>query len=271
MASSGWLTPYVTLVDNGFGYNYFKGAIYIDSITHTSGTVTVTAHFGVYNDGGPKSYYQESINAKVRDAMPDWTLVVPGNTWIDTNQWATAGQLTFTLSVADTATSANITVDWVYHNGYSGNTQVYTIYFDALVPTPTIAKTSVTDTTATISWLVGDGTGSISGTGYIYRGTSSSPTTQVFTTTNKTDTFVDTGLTPNTTYYYRGRIKDANNNWGSYTADITATTLAPSYKFYGSVSNNSKKIVKMLGSVNGSGKYITKIYGSKNGLTKRIF
>lgn len=271
MASSGWLTPYQTLVDGGFGYDYFKGAISIDSITHTSGTVTVVAHFGVYNDGGANSYYQDPINAKIRNIMANWSLVVSGGTWIDTNQWVTAQPFTFSFSAADSDTSATITVDWTYHGGYSGNSISYTLYFDPLVPTPTLTGAGTTETSATLNWLVGDGSGSISGTGYVYRGTSASPTTQAFTTTNKTDTFVDTGLTPNTTYYYRGRIKDSNNNWGAYTSDVTLTTLPQSYLLYGSVGGVSKKTTKWLGSVNGQSKYIVKIYGSVNGLSKRIF
>jgi hypothetical protein len=119
---------------------------------------------------------------------------------------------------------------------------------------------------------VDDGVGSINGTGYIYGGTNASPTTELFTTTLKNDTFVDTGLTPNTQYYYRGRIKDSGGNWGPYTPlDLRLTTLAEPGKLYGSVGGQSKKIQKLYGSVGGQTKEIVKLYGSVNGQTKLIY
>lgn len=48
MASSGWQGE-VTLTDGGFGYDYFKGDLRVDSISHSGGTVTVTGVFGVKN------------------------------------------------------------------------------------------------------------------------------------------------------------------------------------------------------------------------------
>lgn len=235
MASSGWLTPYQTLTSSGFGYSYFKGAIYISSITRSGTTVTVTAKFGVYNDGGPSSYYVYPINAKVRD-VTNFYQVVAGNVWIGTNQWVETGLFTFTLTVPVATTTANITIDWLYNNGYNGNTIVYTLSFDSGIPTPDLTGIGVTTTTATVGWFVDDGVGSLNGTGYIYGGTTASPTTELFTTTLKNDTFVDTGLTPNTQYYYRGRIKDSGGNWGPYTPlDLRLTTLAETGKLYGSV------------------------------------
>lgn len=140
------------------------------------------------------------------------------------------------------------------------------------ISTPDLTGIGVTTTTATIGWFVDDGVGNIDGTGYIYGGTTASPTTELFTTTLKSDTFVDTGLTPNTQYYYRGRIKDAGGNWGPYTPlDLRLATLAEPGKLYGSVGGQSKKIQKLYGSVGGQTKEIVKLYGSVNGQTKLIY
>lgn len=139
------------------------------------------------------------------------------------------------------------------------------------VPTPDLTGVGVTATTATVGWFVDDGEGSIDGTGYIYAGTTPSPTTQVFTTTLKSDVFVDTGLTQGVTYYYRGRIKDTNDNWGAYTPDLRLTTIALTNRIYGSVNNLSNLVTDIYGSANNRANRVTKIYGSKNGTAKLTY
>ena len=263
-----WLGD-VTLMENGWGYSYFKGNFGIDTITRSGNTVTVTGKFGVHNDGGPTSHYVYPINAQVRDIL-GWQQVVGGGVNIANGSWVTVN-VSFSFTVSTTATSKQITVDWLYNNGYYGNTIYYTLTFPSGVPTPDLTGIGVTPTTATVGWFVDDGEGSLNGTGYIYGGTTASPTTQLFTTTLKNDVFVDTGLSPNTMYYYRGRIKDSNNNWGPYTPDLRLTTLAEPGKLYGSVNGQSKKIQKLYGSVGGQTKEIVKLYGSVNGQTKLIY
>lgn len=160
--------------------------------------------------------------------------------------------------------------------GYYGTTWGSTslsgnITLPSLVPTPDLTGIGVTTTTATVGWFVDDGEGSINGTGYIYAGTTPSPTTQVFTTTLKNDVFVDTGLTQGVTYYYRGRIKDANDNWGAYTPDLRLTTIALTNRIYGSASGLSNLVTDIYGSANSHASRVTKIYGSENGTAKLTY
>lgn len=139
------------------------------------------------------------------------------------------------------------------------------------VPTPDLTGIGVTPTTATVGWFVDDGEGSLNGTGYIYGGTTPSPTTQLFTTTLKNDVFVDTGLTQGVTYYYRGRIKDANNNWGDYSPDLTLTTTPLSNEIYGSANDLSNLVTDIYGSVNSQASRVTRVYGSDNGEAKLTY
>lgn len=179
---------------------------------------------------------------------------------------------TVTGSVNGTSGTVTGGVKLGYYGTTWGSTSLSgSITLPTPVPTPDLTGIGVTPTTATVGWFVDDGEGSLNGTGYIYGGTTASPTTQLFTTTLKNDTFVDTGLNPNTQYYYRGRIKDANNNWGDYTPDLRLTTLAEPGKLYGSVGGQTKQVKKLYGSVGGKTKEIKKLYGSVNGKTKLIY
>jgi len=134
MASSGWQGD-VTLQSGGFGYDYFKGNLRIDSITHSGDTVTVSGAFGVHNAGGYSSYYVYPINAAVNGAT-GYQQVVAGNQWIATDEWVVSG-VSFSFSASAAATSANIEVLWSYNNGTASNSIVYTLYFDASITAPT--------------------------------------------------------------------------------------------------------------------------------------
>src|SRR5215475_4583813 len=71
-------------------------------------------------------------------------------------------------------------------------------------------------------------TDNIGVTGYlIERCAGTSCTTFAQVGTSPTTSFNDTGLQPSTTYTYRVRATDAANNLGPYSANATATTLAP--------------------------------------------
>ena len=163
MASSGWQGD-VTLTSGGFGYDYFKGNLRVDSITHSGDTVTVSGAFGVHNAGGYESYYVYPINAAVNGST-GYQQVVAGNQHIATNAWVTSN-VTFSFSAAATATSANIEVLWSYNNGTASNSITYTLYFDAAVSPPTglnvpwasSTANSVTANVSISSWGVGSGT-----------------------------------------------------------------------------------------------------------------
>lgn len=139
MASSGWQGD-VTLTSGGFGYDYFKGNLRIDSIVHSGNTVTVTGAFGVHNAGGYSSYYVYPINAAVNGST-NYQQVVAGNQWIGTDEWVTSN-VSFSFTAAASATSANIEVLWSYNNGTASNSITYTLYFDAATSPPSGASMS---------------------------------------------------------------------------------------------------------------------------------
>ena len=144
MASSGWQGD-VTLTSEGFGYDYMKGNLRIDSITHSGDTVTVSGAFGVHNAGGYESYYVYPINAAVNGST-GYQQVVAGNQHIATDAWVTSN-VTFSFSAAATASSANIEVLWNYNNGTASNSITYTLYFDPAVTPPTGLNVSGVTTT----------------------------------------------------------------------------------------------------------------------------
>lgn len=199
----------------------------------------------------------------------------------DTHSWNVIGYQAYQLYQAgETVNPVYKNVDfgtthgvhWYYYVGASGTSAV-DVWKDVYipVPTPTLTALDATTNSTDISWLVGDGVGSLNGTGYVYGGTSPSPTTQLFTTNLQYTTFTHSGLDPNTTYYYRARVQAPNGTWGSYCPDLNITTRSGVDNLYGSVNGQTKKITELYGSVNGQTKKITKLYGSVNGQTKRIF
>lgn len=135
-------------------------------------------------------------------------------------------------------------------------------------PTMTVVVDSPTQATVTYqtaSW--NDDHGSMA----VYDPTVTPTQDLAYSTSLGPNTFIYSGLTPNTTYQLQTRA--ANSYAFSYSAIATFTTppLPPEYKLYGSVSDQTKKIEKLYGSVNGQTKEIVKLYGSVNGVTKRIF
>ena len=172
------------------------------------------------------------------------------------------------LSVSGTQTSASI--GWRSGDGVTGS---FTITFPAgyVAPnTPTISATATSPTTIDITYgTTSFGTPS-TGTVYLYGGTSASPTTVINSKNTTGDsTYTFTGLSPETTYYFRSK---ANNGQldSAYSTEVSVLTPEASH-FYGSVSGQTKRIEKVYGSVSGLTKEVVKIYGSVNGQTKRIF
>ena len=202
---------------------------------YSGDTHSPTAVPNICISGNPTNFnYTGSPDIRVAGGQQDvWQTIFTASRTFDSSR---SGQTTYV--------GWKVTDD---NSGYLGGSAVAAITLPVVVPTPSITGLTVTSDSTSVGWFVDDGVGSLNGTGYLYGGTSPSPTTQIATTTLKNDTFVNTGLTPNTTYYYRGRIKDPNNNWGGYTPDLTLTTSQANQKFYGSVNGEAKEIVKLYG------------------------
>lgn len=139
---------------------------------------------------------------------------------------------------------------------------------------PTLSATVISDTKVILEYgttSFHDASGSV---GLRYSTTSGGPYTLIDSaTTTGQHTYIHTGLTPGTTYYYIAN--SANTTLISWSQEIAVTMVAPAIepnpKIYGSVNDLTEKADKFYGSVNSSTKKVLKIYGSENGLTKRIF
>lgn len=144
MASSGWQGE-VTLTDGGFGYDYFKGDLRVDSITHSGGTVTVTGVLAVKNtrSGSGYSYYIDPINA--RAAGGAYQQIVAGNQHINDGSMVSKS-VTFTFSAGASETSKQVTVDWLYYGGGHSNSKTYTLYFDASATAPATPTVTLKET-----------------------------------------------------------------------------------------------------------------------------
>lgn len=134
----------------------------------------------------------------------------------------------------------------------------------------TLSASFVTDTTATIDYSIpADGGFYSKSLEYsLDGGTTWESATTVSGGGAVTGSFTITGLTEETAYTLKSRIKTTAGI--SDNTDITFTTEA-GQRLYGPVNGETKRITKLYGSVNGETKEITKLYGSVNGETKRIF
>ena len=264
MASSGWQGD-VVLQSGGFGYDYFKGNLRIDSITHSGDTVTVSGAFGVHNDGGPSSHYAYPINARVRD-ITTYQQVVGENVWIDTNEWVTV-PVSFSFSAAAASTSAGVTIDWVYNNGTANNVISYTVYFDpSLPPAPTMSFNSATKNSIKMNYSAGtNGLNvtvqyAVDSGGWNDISSGISPMSGTFTISN---------LLPNSSHSISIRSHTTGGDVNGPTLSVS-TTDTPA-KLYGSVNGTRKRIKGMYCSVNGTRKRVKKVYGSVNGERKLIY
>ena len=189
---------------------------------------------------------------------------LPQDTWVD------VVEITQYVAFGRTVTIVGKVWTYVYGDAWiTGNT--VTLATPYVAPTtPTISASNISATSNTITYGTTSFGNPATGTVTLYGGTTANPTT-VLDTYNATGdhTFTHTGLTPETTYYYRAK---ANNGQldSSYSTEVSATTQSAG-KLYGSVNGETKRVVKLYGSVNGQTKEITKLYGSVGGVTKRIY
>lgn len=258
MASSGWQGD-VTLTSGGFGYNYFKGNLRIDSIVHSGSTVTVTGALGVHNDGGPSSYYVYPITAAV-DGITGYQQVVAGNDWIDNGEWVTV-PVSFSFSAGGGETSKAIKVLWNYNNGTASNEITYTLTFDAsLPPAPSTSFNSATKNSIKMNYSAQ--TNGIQTT-VQYQIDGGSWVNINSGTSDMSGTFTITGLKPNSSHSIKIRSHTSGGDVSGNTVSASTTDVAA--KWYGSVSNSRKRAKKMYCSVNNTRKKVLKIYGSVNG------
>lgn len=191
-------------------------------------------------------------------SFPTPTMDLAGSTYSDTDfaNRVHAGinignvySTTFSRSVAG---SGNRTVTWTAGSGgrsdFAG-TWSETVYFPPsyVAPTtPTISATVTSPTSITITYGTTSFGNPATGTVTLYGGTTASPTTSIDTTNTTGDkTYTFTGLSPETTYYFRAK---ANNGQldSDYSTEISVTT--PLDKgLYGSVNGEAKKVEKLYG------------------------
>src|SRR6185295_3730428 len=112
-------------------------------------------------------------------------------------------------------------------SGYSNTATATTAAAaDTTPPTnPSALSATAAGTTVNLSWTGSTDAGGVSGY-EIERCQGNGCTTFTLLKTVTTTTSSDTGLTPNTTYSYRVRAKDATPNYSGYTNTATATTPA---------------------------------------------
>lgn len=258
-------------------------ALYLNFSTNISMTVNATRIAGTTS---------VTISGSVSVSQPGSYNLDPIQAWLtDDNTGTQLGPdiMPKAANVASGTANFSYTFDVQSYNAGSRNISAHFFCVDAsygqadLTATVSYGSAYTAPTTPTISAVVDSptqitvtyGTTSFgnpsTGTIYLYGGTSAAPTTQIDSkTTTGNNTYVYSGLTPNTTYYFRSRASNGQLN-SNYSTEINVTTSAQAYKLYGPVSGQTKKINKLYGSVNGQTKEVVKLYGSVNGQTKRIF
>ena len=142
-----------------------------------------------------------------------------------------------------------------------------------LAEAPTVSLGSVTDTTATISYsVVADGGFYDKTIEYsIDGGTTWNAGATVSTGSASSGTFTITGLSAGTTYNVQTRVTTTAGSTTGTTLTVTTSAPVTNAALYGSVNDQSKKIIKLYGSVNSQTKLIKKLYGSVNGVTKLVY
>lgn len=258
---------------------YIQGGIDYSVATSSSGiTVTVSLYFrrtnvwsGMTDSTSVTQYICISSAPDLYGYSETDGIYVAGGMQ---NQWQ-GPVFTATRTFDPSRGGENIYVGWKtvdnVSNRFTGAANAVITLPYAEPSAPTVSATGATTNSISLSWQCSS-FGTQTGTGHLYGGTSPAPTTEISTTSSTAvQAFTHTGLSPNTTYYYRGRAQDANGNWGPYSSEIVVATIAPTAKLYGSVNGATKQVHKLYGSVGGVTKTVTKLYGSVNGVTKLIY
>lgn len=256
MASSGWQGE-VTLVDQGFGYDWFKGDLRVDSITHSGSTVTVSGVLAVKNtrSGSGYSYYIDPINA--RAAGGAYQQIVAGNQHINDGSMVSKS-VTFTFSAGASETSKQVTVDWLYYGGGRSNSKTYTLYFDADATAPTgldvtgvtVGAQSIKATVSVTGWGgAGDASsryrelqvwsGNMSGDSRKQTATGNTLSSEITCNNSSSGTLT---LTPNTKYYIGAYATNGTLNTGSQPFGTAITNVPTAGATMGTVTARSATI-----------------------------
>lgn len=150
------------------------------------------------------------------------------------------------------STSANITLESIYSSP----------------ATPSISGSVIDAFSNRITFGTSSFGNPSSGTVYLYRGTTNAPTTQIASKTSTgSSAITDSGLLPNTTYYYRARAYNGQI-WSGYSSVISVKTKPGNYV---SVNGKSRPVNKYYAPLGLKSRQVLKIYDSVNGKSRRIF
>ena len=190
----------------------------ISDITTSSAKVTITApSMGTANT--ITAYYE------IKESGGSY------GSWVTVGTVAQGGSVSVTISGLTAGTTYYLLPNLNNGVGGTSGTEVsFTVY--KTPTTPTVSASYGGATTNSVAYgTTSFGTPS-SGTVYLYGGTSASPTAQIASKTSTgSSTYSHSGLTANTKYYYRSRVKNSASVWSSYSSDATTTTrpALPSY------------------------------------------
>lgn len=234
-------------------------------------------------------YYRSGAYTYQDTSFPNPTMTIAGETFTDS---AFGDRVRSGISVGDVYTttfSKTVSANGTYgisfnagsglRNDFAGTwTGSETIDSVVVKPNkPTISGNNVDAYTNQISFGTSSFGNPNSGTVRLYRGKSDNPTTEITTarkSSTGTSSFTDTGLEPNTTYYYRTRAFNSGGGQSDYSSTITVKTKPASYAPYPNdptQSNVAKPILSMGAPLNGLKRKVLKIYDSVNGVARRIY
>ena len=141
MASSGWQSEQWIINCSGSNYMYY-GNVRIDSITHTSGKVTITGTVALCSRGssGWRYNWQQPIYVKINGGSnvlvrTTGYVYVGTDTYINQGTSSVTGTFSTDISVADSATSCNLTINYNAIGGSGINKDLtWALSFDPYVP-----------------------------------------------------------------------------------------------------------------------------------------
>jgi len=242
---NGWNT-----YRSGMGTNYYVGETY-----KPKKNITLYANWIIITPGTPTGIIATAISSS--SISISWYSVSEGTgykIYRSTSSFGNYSYLTSTSSTSYTNTGLLASTTYYYkvsaYNSYSNAEGPLSNYTSATtlssgLGTPTgVTLTAITSSSITVSWSLVSGA-----IGYnIYRSASSSGTyTQIGTVT--TTSYTNTGLSANTTYYYKVSAYISSNVEGEQSSIVSATTLSS-----GSVSGTEANPISLTAGVwtNGS-------------------